>query len=441
MKKLILSLTAALSFVACDNSALIEHDIPQTAQYINILSSEKPSSTPLVLTGLGDTAYLDADVRYRFYTSYYTGNLNYLDESVNGISSVLWTIDSSFYNLQTFLHTFQSPGPKDCMLESVDYFGDTLRSHFTVLINTPNQINLESPADKDNQIDPNSTVLLQWNISGIDPWETAQCAVFASNDPETIWDTPIGVADCSKNIKLGGFGDTNQLSNTVYWAVLMAVDSPNGTTQYTQSDIFSFSTKLDNKGYSLLTIPVRYKNTISQYGINTEIILTSAEGDTLQKLSNKNGQASFDVIVAPQTGLKIIAREKALSEYKADVQIVDIPENSAILADTLLFIDRTPPQIHPDTSDSRTTSELNFFVLDKGTGINPSRFRVIVNDDTMSYAYNSPKLNFTSYCKSNCKLFIEGEDYAGNRLPDNYWKAYYMNGRMIVSGPYSKEGE
>jgi len=437
MKKTISFLAILLALVACDNSSLIENDLPLIRPQIYVMP--QGSSTPLLFI-VQDSSYREVNVPYTFQLGITSNGILQEDPS-KLYASVLWKIDDANFNIASFNYSFRTPGIKECSLTVVDAYGDTLVTNFSILVNTPNKIHLSSPSNMSNQVDKNSSVVLQWTTEGIDPWETANCSVFASEEPDDVWNNKLGTVDCSKEVKLGGFGDENKLSNTIYWGVAMEVSTPGGNVQRDSSKIFNFSTKLTNSKFSLLTIPILFENSYNRANFSTKICLTNTNGDTLRKFSNMDNSITINTFVVAQSGIHISAQEQQYIEYTADIQVIDVPESTAVLADTIRFVDRTAPQIAPAQDEYDNSTALHFYVYDRGSGVNPNSLRTIIGNDTIQHSFELYLLRIPHRCLTNCKVFIDGADYAGNRLPDNYWIVSNTQSGIEINGPYAREEE
>lgn len=439
--KFIAAIIIAFLLTACGNDALLDSDRPFLSQkiYVNPSNIGLPSDY-IYSFFAGDSIFLESDVTYKFSSAYFIDGI-YSSDNSNSIKSLLWNIDGNYFNIGTVQYSFETTGQKKGYLESVDLLGDTARTEFNLFVNTPNKITLESPSDKYNQVEVNSELSLKWNISGLDPWESANCTVYASEQEQSIWQNNLGTVDCTKNVTLNKFGDANKFSSTIFWAVIMEVNSVSGKIYYDTSSVFSFSTRPESSKYSLLTIPISYGRTSSENPLETEIILEDAKGDTLQAIKNSKNYASHDIFVTPQSGLKIIAREKRQTEFKSEIQIIDVPKSSAVLVDTIRFVDNTPPQIAPQKTSFKHGENLTFTIYDNGSGINPSKISVISENDTLSHYFNSSTLTVSNHCSTKCKIYIVGEDYAQNQLPQNYWIIKNDLSTVNITGPFAMEDE
>ena len=78
----------------------------------------------------------------------------------------------------SFEHTFDSVGYRIGILNTIDYTGDTLKDTIHIFVGTPLQISIVSPP-LNAGVEPLSDdyIELNWDISGIDPWEKSNCAI------------------------------------------------------------------------------------------------------------------------------------------------------------------------------------------------------------------------------------------------------------------------
>ena len=78
-----------------------------------------------------DELYVEQGQSLKFYAGFSTGVLIYTDETLQPYySGLLWRIGENTFNLNSFRYTFTEPGIYDGSLETVDTFGDTLRTNF-----------------------------------------------------------------------------------------------------------------------------------------------------------------------------------------------------------------------------------------------------------------------------------------------------------------------
>ncbi|MCQ2100587.1 MAG: hypothetical protein Q4E52_00105 [Fibrobacter sp.] len=440
MRKLSFLPLLACMLVACGSDALIGEPENVLSQQVYVLpSGASLSNDNRSHYVIGDTIYLEANQTYKFYAGY-TLNDEPVNEASSLYASLLWELDGQFFNIESFQYAFTSSGIKKGFLETVDLYGDTVRTHFEVLVNTPNRIQLEYPANGYNQVERNNEkgIPLRWKTEGLDPWETAYCTIYASDEKDDIWASSLGTTDCNNNISLKGIVNEDLPSNTVYWAVSMLVTNDAGKGYTTTTDVFSFTTKTEEQ--SLLTIPVIYRGFPYDQTVNTEIILTNAAGDTLQVVTNSESHSEIQVPVEAQTGLHIYARDISRPEYTANKQEVDIPESTAITASTIYFTDDIPPQLAPNKTSAAHSDTIYFNVIDMGSGVNPAKIRVTSGSDNLTYSFRNSLLAIPNPCKYSCSIVIEGEDYANNPFPNTYWVLENINEQVVISGPFLREG-
>lgn len=437
--------TALLVFIlsilyACGNDALIETENTPVIEPRFYVVPSRVSNEWLKTYPFSDSIFIEANQNYRFYASYLIDNVLVTNES-DYHKSILWKIEDQYFNTNNFQYTFTQPGQKDCFLEVIDLYGDTTKKLFTIFVNTPSSIVLNSPYNNYNQIewDENQKLTLKWTTTGIDPWEKASCTIYAETNADSIWNNELGTTDCNKDIYLRGFIDEDKYYSELYWAVVLNVQSPNGRNDIDTSEVFHFSTKIKGNKNSYLTIPINYKNLINYSDVSTEILLISANNDTLVVNYNARPQGTVSTYVAPQTGLKIYARDSVLNEYVSKVQTIDIPEGSVIVADTLLFTDQVPPQAAPRSTKIKNKSFVDFNIYDDGSQINAKKLVVLLDDDTIPHFYEGTKISFNLDCPAACNLTILGEDYARNPFPQNHWFIKNKNDSLFITGPYLNE--
>ena len=453
-KLLCISLFAlSITLTACGDEHLVEQETATLKQYV----FAGPDGFNGYIANYYDPVteiYVEQGQTIKFFAGYSAGARIYTDETLQqNYNGLLWKIDESTYNLSSFRHTFSTPGEYKGSLETTDYFGDTLRTTFKIYVNTPNSITLEQPYDGYNQASPNNNqgLTLQWNISGIDPWETPRCLIFMDYDPENVWDSPLGYTDCNSPVTLKGsliqsydavtqeYISAYDSSFTLYWGAKMFTKSQSGREYRDSTEIFHFSTKILDET-STLKIPLVYSHYRDNSILQTEIYLISEEGDTLQTLTNNLVYNTITTKVEPQNGLKIVLKETYRREYASESLVVDIPAHTVLTTDTVFLKDQTPPQIAIINDQVLNSDSIAFYIYDDGSGLNASKLIVTLDFDTLNFNYNTPTLTFYKNCFNTCRLSIVGEDYSKNSLPDVYWTIQNVPGYRLISGPYPNEG-
>ena len=92
----------------------------------------------------------------------------------------------------------------------------------------------------------------------------------------------------------------------------------------------------------------------------------------------------------------------------------------------------------PSATELPTSSLINFFILDNGSGVNASKITAIMNDDTLTTYFDEYTLSIPNTCKKECNLSIYAEDYAKNKAPEVYWKIKVNKTITTIDGPYAK---
>lgn len=446
-------LALSIALMACGDDHVINQNSPTLKQYVfagpdgfngDIASYYEP------ITQL----YVEQGQTIKFFAGYSTGERIYTDETLQEhYNGLLWKIGESTYNLSSFRHTFTTPGEYEGSLETTDFFDDTLRTTFKVYVNTPNSIALEQPYNGYNQASPDDDqeLTLQWNVSGIDPWEESRCLIFMAYDPDSVWNSPLGYTDCNSPVTLKGsliqsFDEITQesisaydSSFTLYWGAKMFTTSQSGRKYRDSTEIFHFSTQILDET-STLKIPLVYSRYRDNSILWTDIYLISKEGDTLQTLTNDLRSNTITTKIEPQIGLKILLKESYRKEYASESLVVDIPPHTVLTTDTIVLKDQTPPQIAAASDQFLNSDSIAFYIYDDGSGLNVSKLIVTVDFDTLEFDYNTPTLTFYKNCFNSCRLTIVGEDYSQNSLPDVYWTIQNVPGYRLISGPFPNEG-
>ncbi len=448
------ALLAAISFLqmSCTDSEIDSSDISEITQSIFVVPEGfygEPYSSQYKSS---DKFYVNINEKIRICGVYsINGKYATSEEAIPYYSTHKWTIDDNESSSASVYYSFNKTGKHKITLETIDFLGDTLISHATIYVNTPTKISLQSPADKYNQVNGENPdgIELSWIISGVDPWETATCGLYASYDKKNVWKSLLGETDCSNSVNLLGKldlevnekGDSINHSiepSTIYWGVRAKIQNEKGSSNQTYSDVFSFSTKLQNNGDAIIEIPVSCM--FNQYPEQSRLTGTfiSAAGDTLSKVSGIKANSVIRKTFKPQSNIKIVICDTIRTEYGCDSMIVDLPPSTKTITDTLFLKDNIKPNMSPVATEFSTSSPIKFFLLDNGAGINVSKNFVTINADTLQTKYEDYTLSIPNTCKKECKLIINAEDYARNKTPDVYWKIKINDSKASITGPFPK---
>lgn len=451
-----LSYISLLAFIialaGCGDEHLIDKNAPTLKQYV-FAGPDGSSGDIANYYDPVDDIFVEQGQTIKFFAGYSTGERIFTDETLQQYyNGLLWKIEENTYNLSSFRHTFSVPGEYEGSLETTDTFGDTLRTTFKIHVNTPNSIVLVSPENGYNQASPDDDqeLTMQWEVSGIDPWEKPQCIIFMDYDPDSVWTSPLGYADCNEPATLMGSLiqtydpiaeeeiSAYDSSFTLYWGAKLIVKSESGRVYHDSTEIFHFSTRILEKT-ATLKIPFIFDHFRDNSPLHTDIYLIAENGDTLKKFENFFTANTIVTKIEPQDGLKIVMKEDYRKEYASESLVVDIPAYTVLTTDTIVLKDHTPPQIEMASDQVLNSDSIAFYIYDDGSGINASRFQVIMDFDTLDFSYETPALKFNKICIGICKLTIAGEDNARNSLPNVYWTIENIPGYRIISGPFSNE--
>ena len=200
-----------------------------------------------------DTLYINQNEQANFTAAYaINGSTISSDSAMNLYSSHFWQIEDKTINSTFFEYSFDSVGYHICVLNTIDYTGDTLRDTLHIFVGTPLRISLITPPS-DVSVEPlsNDYIELNWDISGIDPWEESSCAVYAAVaegvplSRNTHWldildyVSALSYSDCKGGIRLKGplisaqwlenSGlDLKDTSLTIYWGVKATTTTNSG---------------------------------------------------------------------------------------------------------------------------------------------------------------------------------------------------------------------
>ena len=409
-----------------------------------------------------DTLYINQDETVLFTAIYaLNGNSISSDSALNLYQSHYWELDDSTFNSTSFEYTFDSTGYRFGVLNTIDFAGDTLKDTIHIFVGTPLSITLVTPP-LNAGIEPLSDdyIELNWDISGIDPWEKSSCAVYAavaegvSLSRNTHWldildsVSAISEGDCKNGIRLKGplisetwlemnGLDLKDTSLTVYWGVKATAYTDFGFEEQAK-DASSFNTKFTEKNVSVLQVKPIYESLTPGTKVSTKITLINARGDTLKTVNFENPNEAININAQPQSGLRIYAYETKLTDYEATSIAIDVPERSMLrLADSIIFTDKIPPKASPVKTALALTDSVRFYFMDNGSGINPTQKKFVIADfDTVNAAYESNILSFANPCRKDCQISIPIPDNARNRNSELFWRMVPDKDSLRITGPF-----
>lgn len=442
----------ALSFVlnSCSDSEVNASDIPEITQAIYVVP-ESYTHEPYKKYATAENFYVNYKEKIRIWGIYaINGTEIPTEKSTEYYLTHKWNIDGEETSGSYVFCSFDKAGIHKVTFETVDHLGDTIVSHANIYVNTPTSVSLQSPADGYNQIDGKSEdgVELSWKISGIDPWETSTCVLFASHNNYDVWTSPQGETDCNESVLfIGDFDlkkdkDNKEIdhktdNSTMYWGIRATIQNELGHIEYAYSEIFKFSTKLKNDGSAIIEIPIScmYNQFPEKSKLSGAFI--SSVGDTLASFSGKKGNTVIRETLAAQSNVKIVVCDNGRTEFGCDSTTVDLAPSTKNIADTLYLLDKVQPNMVPYATEISTDNPIKFFVLDNGSGVNVSKNVAIMNKDTLKTKFEDNILSIPNTCKKECKLYISAEDYARNKAPEVYWKIEVNKKETSIKGPFA----
>jgi hypothetical protein len=90
--------------------------------------------------------FLDTNEPVRIQAVFHlNGEVLDADIAATYYQSLVWKLDGKKINIANFRQTFYNPGEYECILQTIDTFGDTLRDTTKIFVNTPSGISLISP--------------------------------------------------------------------------------------------------------------------------------------------------------------------------------------------------------------------------------------------------------------------------------------------------------
>ncbi|MCF0215494.1 MAG: hypothetical protein HUK21_03360 [Fibrobacteraceae bacterium] len=425
-----------------EDSKISGHPLPIIGQSILIVTSEGADQVPDIYTN-PDSIFVDIGETIKFTSNYTLNGQPISGETANQFyASHLWNIEGDLFNVSSFRYSFDSPGEKKAILKTADYFGDTLSDTVFIFVNTPAEINLISPFDRYNQVDPllKNALEMEWETKGIDPWENSNCYLYIDTDKAKVWDNLQGVVNCSKKVYLHGPLTLEDTSSTLYWAMQMTTFTADSYEEV-RSPIYSFTTLLPQGDSSVVKIPYSFKHYHLEDSLSTDIILINAAGDTLKKFQTRTPYGSITTNVKEQNNLQIVVKENRHSEYRHDVVKVDIPAHSTVFVDSIFMVDSIPPMLEFTKSLYSTEAFVNIAVLDNGSGVNWGSLQTFVNGIDVDAIYMPPFIMIPKEVfmgKAKISFFVE--DNARNASSPLFWKAENINNSVAISGPFIDTG-
>ena len=467
MSKLLFGIVLActlLLFVGCREDALISRTDISFLQQEILVSTWNDEDHFIQHTEQLDTLYVNQGETVVFTASYaLNGNAISADSAINLYNSHYWELDGETLNAFSFEHHFDSTGYRIGILSTIDYTGDTLRDTIHIFVGTPLSITLVTPP-RDAGIEPLSEdyIELNWDVSGIDPWEESYCAVYAavtenvSYSGQTKWldflDSLDDLAsnDCKSGMRLKGplisaqwlkknNLDLKDTSLVIFWGVKAYAYTDFGFREQA-TDVSSFSTRFLERKSSVIQVKPIYSNLTPGTKISTKIVLINAMGDTIKTVSYNEVDELLGINVQPQSGLHIYANETRLTDYEATPIVIDVSERSMIrLADSIVFTDKIPPKASPIKTSLALTDSVKFLFMDNGAGINPTqKIFVIADYDTVNATYESSILSFANPCRRECEIRIPIPDNARNHNSELFWKIEPGRDSLRITGPFAQ---
>ena len=453
-----------LLIAGCREEALISRTDIQFLQQGILVSFWNDEEHFVRHTEILDTLYINQDETVIFTSVYaLNGNTISSDSALNLYSSHYWVLEGDSINSTSFERTFDSTGYRIGILNTIDYTGDTLKDTIHIFVGTPLSITLVTPPLSAG-IEPLSDdyIELNWDISGIDPWEKSNCAIYAAVaegvplSSNTHWldildsVNTLSESDCqngarikgpliSENwLKMSGL-NLNDTSLTVYWGVKATAYTDFGFAEQAK-DASSFNTLFLDRKNSIIQINPIYEGLTPGSKISSKFVLISALGDTIKTVTHDKVNEPLNINALPQSKLHIYPIETKLTDYEAKPIIVDVPERSMLrLADSIVFTDKIPPKAAPVKTALALTDSVRFYFMDNGSGINPTQKKFVIADfDTVNVTYDSDVLSFANPCRKECQIKIPIPDNARNRNSEMFWKLVPEKDSLQITGPFVK---
>lgn len=432
---------------SCGEESLFSEEDVSTIEQSIFVVPEDFSGQPFLSGSPAKKTYIDINETAKFWAVYSLDGLYLTQRQASDyIQETLWEIENEFIDHTVIMASFDTPGHRQILLHSTDFLNDTITDTLDVFVNTPIGIELLSPMNKYNLVDPlaEEGVYLSWKISGSDSWENSTCSIFASSVKDSVWDNLIEQNDCSKKVQIEGSlvkeldKDT---SLTFYWAVKAANFVDDGFIEIASSPIYQFSTKFIHSDSAVISIPIKYNSLKEQDIVSTQITVVNTLGDTLGVIHQNKPSTTIKFKVKPQPDLHIFLKEKRRTEYSQDSLRIDVPEASLFAMDTVFFYDSIPPQVAPLKERILSKDSIRFYALDNGSGIDATRTSYIAGSDTLHANFKNSIISFKNPCIRSCTIQVIAFDNAMNQSPETYWNIEIKTDSTFIYGPFPQKGD
>lgn len=446
---LFVTLSAGINF-SCSNDSRIESSDTKVLKQKIFIVPDKYSGEPQDFYESKKNVFLNTGEIVKFMVRYTIDDEYVRYDSISYYESLNWEIDDNNFNIISISHAFNTPGLHLCILKTVDIFKDTLIDTVNIFVNTPEAITIIYPNNGNNQINPilDETQELQWNIEGLDSWEDQYCAIYESTKPGSVWRNLKKEVSCNEKINIYNIIkedletlitiNENEEAYTFYWGVKFYTRNETGQIHEASSDIFHFTTKLKDKDYSIVKIPIIYNYTsLVSNPPNTNIVITSSHGDTLKTLESHDRETVISANIQPQTGIIIHVSDSTTTDVIPKTITLDVPSQSLVSTDTIFLLDKTPPTIWPIATSFSIKDSIKFSVIDGGIEKSASSINVFLNNSSINKIYAYPILSFhiDSLAKNANNIDISASDYAGNWTGTLRWRLTQKKDSVYLSGP------
>lgn len=432
-------------FTACSDDTRIDNaDVPKIEPHVFVIP-ENYSNDAYKHFLPKDTVEVDVNEKIKFVAAYsidgsYQQSTSYAADNFQQ----KWTIGNENSHNLAYPYSFAKAGIQTVYLETIDLYADTTKDSVVVIVNTPSVITLKNPPNNYNIVDSENKdgLEMQWEITGIDTWETANCNIYISEDQDLVWEYPIGSVPCDHGALLSGSlvpsAGSADSSHIFYWGVSMKVTSITGKIETISSDISKFITTFISKDLSKLVIPIALKSLDDTREAMTEIKIISRDGNVLSTLYSSAPKRTLSKKIIGQSGIKVLVCETVRAEYGCDSVIVDAYPQTTTVTDTITLVDKIRPGVLPLQKGIGKKDSIRFSVLDNGSGINISTLAVKINQVQQKANIDGNTVSLKNSCKGNCELFFYIEDFAGNKSADLYWTLTVENDSTFIEGPFPR---
>lgn len=370
------------------------------------------------------------------------------DYTSDYVKNFIWRIEDKSYITSSLSYAFPDTGVFPVILQTIDYFDDTLSDTLTLYVTTPISVSPISPVNGFNQFNAldSSGMIFEVKTDSVASWQNVQCSLYLSMEKNALWDFPYDSIPCNGTYQIKGpffVGDSNYLADTsfaFFWGVVAKVPDSDYTFDADTSEIQTFYTALVGTEFSHILVPVRYRSLSPGQSPAGKAILQKENGDTIAIHTFSQNPATIQFSdISIEGNLQITVFDSLLWEYSPVQKSFAISPSTYNILDTLTLLDTIPPICAPIHRRIAKSDSLVFSLFDAGSGVSSKSILVRLSGDTLSRTVRKDVLQFFPTCDNECDLFISLRDYAGNLSVPILWKIESLGDSLFLSGPFNPE--